>query len=496
MDFIICQVGRFTGNIDGIFNRNILQNIQIPQFTANMFCGKAWGHHLFVKGEGDVGTVVLVVGIRVAFGPHRLLVGGPAFPHGSTRVGEAVVILHRDTGVASRALAGAFAVQDTRPRATPNLRTGDFSIQTLTGIAVVIPLSPIWHYPNTGNARPSCNFLASWTTATRGANATVPVNFIYTGGSKGTGRGLAFVDIDPAVRPGEAWSTLTAVPVLSIHTSATVVTRMRTAVVCVLGTCGSFPALLADTSERVPADYTGTTVVTGVWQAAAVPRYVTSGSFPSRRTHALESVPLVIARPPVVARRLITLAVTGVASFSFPPIFTFTEEVVDQVSASSSIVARVFTAVINIRFTICSFPSIATNTFVGVDAINASATIFTGVALTVIDILMTVGASESFVAFTGEFSTRLALALPVRTTDIGRDVANPLGCAVGSHCHGATVNYFARSRAAVILQVGAVLPFVILRAVTEIVHGKIEALGTILAWIWLTVIYVQLTEVS
>lgn len=41
MDFIICQVGRLTGNIDGIFNRNILQNIQIPQFTANMLCGKA-----------------------------------------------------------------------------------------------------------------------------------------------------------------------------------------------------------------------------------------------------------------------------------------------------------------------------------------------------------------------------------------------------------------------------------------------------------------------
>lgn len=38
-------------------------------------------------------------------------------------------------------------------------------------------------------------FLASWTTATRGANATVPVNFIYTCGSKGTGRGLAFIDI-------------------------------------------------------------------------------------------------------------------------------------------------------------------------------------------------------------------------------------------------------------------------------------------------------------
>lgn len=39
-----------------------------------------------------------------------------------------------------------------------------------------------------------------------------------------------------------------------------------------LSTRGSLPALLADTSERIPADYTGPTVVTGVWQAAAVPR--------------------------------------------------------------------------------------------------------------------------------------------------------------------------------------------------------------------------------
>ncbi|KAL2305708.1 hypothetical protein Nmel_003595 [Mimus melanotis] len=29
----------------------------------------------------------------------------------------------------------------------------------------------------------------------------------------------------------------------------------------------------------------------------------------------------------------------------------------------------------------------------------------------------------------------------MRTTNIGRDVANPFGCAVGSHCHGAAVNY-------------------------------------------------------
>lgn len=260
--------------------------------------------------------------------------------------------------------------------------------------------------------------MASCTATTWWANATVPVDFIYTRSSKGTGRRLTFVDIDPAVRTGKAWSTLTAVPVVSIHTSATIVTRVRAAVICVLSTRGSFPALLADTSERIPADYTGTTVMTGVWQAAAVPRYITSGSFPSCRTHALEGVPLVITRSSVVACCLIALAVPGVAGFSFPPIFTFTEEVVDQVSASSSIVARVFTAVINICFTIRSFPSITTNTFVGVDAIDTSATIFTGVALAVIDILMTVGAGESFVAFTGEFSTCLALALPVRTTDV------------------------------------------------------------------------------
>lgn len=41
MYFIICQVWRLTGNIDGIFNRNILQDIQIPQFAANVLRGKA-----------------------------------------------------------------------------------------------------------------------------------------------------------------------------------------------------------------------------------------------------------------------------------------------------------------------------------------------------------------------------------------------------------------------------------------------------------------------
>lgn len=51
---------------------------------------------------------------------------------------------------------------------------------------------------------------------------------------------------------------------------------------------------------------------------------------------------------------------------------------------------------------------------------------------------------------------------------------------------------FTRSCAAVIFQVGAVLPLVIFRAVTEIVHSKIEALSAILTWVWLTIVYVQL----
>lgn len=55
--------------------------------------------------------------------------------------------------------------------------------------------------------------------------------------------------------------------------------------------------------------------------------------------------------------------------------------------------------------------------------------------------LMTVGASEAFVAFTGEFSSCLALAFPVRTTDIWRNVTNPFRSAVRSHCHGTAVNY-------------------------------------------------------
>lgn len=47
-----------------------------------------------------------------------------------------------------------------------------------------------------------------------------------------------------------------------------------------------------------------------------------------------------------------------------------------------------------------------------------------------------------------------------------------------------------------VFKVGAVLAFVVLGTLAEIVTGTVVALGTVLAGIGLTIIYVQLTEVS
>lgn len=43
-----------------------------------------------------------------------------------------------------------------------------------------------------------------------------------------------------------------------------------------------------------------------------------------------------------------------------------------------------------------------------------------------------------------------------------------------------------------VFKVGAVLAFVVLSTLAEIVTGTVVALGTVLAGIWLTIIYVQL----
>lgn len=128
----------------------------------------------------------MVIRIRIAFGLHRLLIRRPAFTHCSTRVSETMVFLNGNTSMSSWAFVMTFGMYYTRSRTTPNLeenkyhykvttgyrkdgstttkntakmylRTGDFPIQTLTSITVIIPLSTVWHYSNTGEARPPCN---------------------------------------------------------------------------------------------------------------------------------------------------------------------------------------------------------------------------------------------------------------------------------------------------------------------------------------------------
>lgn len=144
---------------------------------------------------------------------------------------------------------------------------------------------------------------------------------------------------------------------------------------------------------------------------------------------------------------------TGVAGFPFPPIFAVTVKVIDQVSTCTPIVARVLATVIYVVFTVRALPAVTTDTLVGVNTVDACATVFTGVALTVVDIFMAVGAGEAFVTVTGEFASRLALALPMGTTDVRRDIPHPFRRIVGSHGHSAAVNHFTGSGTAVVFQV-------------------------------------------
>lgn len=85
---------------------------------------------------------------------------------------------------------------------------------------------------------------------------------------------------------------------------------MRTAVIGILSTDGPFPAFFADTREGLAVDHTGAPIMAGVGQAATVSGYVAGRSFPASRAHALESIPFVVTGATIVARGLITLAVT------------------------------------------------------------------------------------------------------------------------------------------------------------------------------------------
>lgn len=54
---------------------------------------------------------------------------------------------------------------------------------------------------------------------------------------------------------------------------------------------------------------------------------------------------------------------------------------------------------------------------------------------------MAVRSSEAFVTVTGEFASRLTLALPVGTADIGGNIAHPFRRVIGGHGHRAAVNH-------------------------------------------------------
>lgn len=271
---------------------------------------------------------------------------------------------------------------------------------------------------------------------------------------------------------------------------------MRAAVIGILSADGPLPAFFADTREGLAVDHTGAPVVAGARQAATISGYVTGRSFPASGTHALESIPFIIAGATIVARGLVTLAVAGVAGLSFPPVFTVTVEVVDQVATGAPVVAGVLAAVVNVGFTVGPLPAVTADALVGVDTVDAGASVFAGVALTVVNIFMAVRPGETFVTVTREFSSRLTLALPMGTTDVGGNIPHPFRRVVGGHGHRAAVNHFTGGRAAVVFKVGAVLAFVVLGTLAEIVAGTVVALGTVLAGVGLTIIYVQLTEVS
>lgn len=117
-----------------------------------MLRGKTRGHHLLVKGECDICTVILVVGVRGALGLHRLKTRRATLAHTGTGAHEALVVRDRDTALPAGALAVPF-VEQARSRATPDLGAGDPSVQALAGVTVIIPLGPVGYHAPHGHTR-------------------------------------------------------------------------------------------------------------------------------------------------------------------------------------------------------------------------------------------------------------------------------------------------------------------------------------------------------
>lgn len=85
-----------------------------------MLRGKTRGHHLFVEGERDVCTVILVIGVRSTFGLHRLETRRATLAHTSAGADETLVIQDGDAALSTGAFTVPF-VEQARSRTTPDL---------------------------------------------------------------------------------------------------------------------------------------------------------------------------------------------------------------------------------------------------------------------------------------------------------------------------------------------------------------------------------------
>lgn len=261
----------------------------MSQLTTHLLHRHSLWHGVLVEGEGDVGAVAL--GVTVC------AYGRPVSRHALAlrRAGlyETLLVTQRHTQLTQGTVPSPGAEHTAGFRATPQLSTGHDPLVAVAGVAVFGPLRSVYSNTTSSHTRTSGDFLTPGPGPAGGAQAAVAVNLIHTRGTERTGRRLALIDVDATVRPCESTGTLTAVPVITVHTRTAVITWLWVAVVGILAAGEPFPAFFADTGEAVTRHDTRGSVLTGVRQAAAVLCYITGSAFPSRSTHALERVAFV-----------------------------------------------------------------------------------------------------------------------------------------------------------------------------------------------------------
>lgn len=381
--------------------------------------------------------------------------------------------------------------QQARLPSTPHLAAIPVAIQAAAAVAVFYPGTPMWegHAPRPAGPREYDHFLAPGASTPWWAAAAVPIDLIHTRGSVGTGRGLALVDVDTAVRTGKARRALAAKPVDAVDTDASVVAGQRVAVIGVVCAGAALPAIPADAGERVSAAHTGASVHTGIGHTAAVLGDSTGAALPARRACAAESVAAVIACATVAAGVGVTLELARVAGLAFPAVVTGTVEVIDQVIAAAAAVAGVGEAVVGIDVTELSFPATGAEATEGVHLVNARAPVAAGLTHAVVDVLVAVGACEAAVTDAGEVSPGQADTVPVRTAHAqGRSPVSPGPC-----LKPAAIDHSTCPARACLPGHGAVLAAKVFWAGAVVVILKVVAASTIEAGAWFTEIHVHLT---